>query len=314
MRLLCLSDLWLPFPGGAERLMFNLARDLAQRGHRVRTLTGYEAAQRFDGPAVQAMPIGVGPDHAAGAKLVQGAIERLQPNVVLTHHFYAAEFADVLADCGVPVVQVVLNGRRLPFAALAVYISQWVRDQLGDSQPQDMVLTPPAFPDVVADTHGPAIGFIKPIPHKGVALVHQLAEAMPERPFVVLRGEWQGLEVTCQLPNLRYMQPVADMRDFYSQCRLLLVPSLYEDAGTVAQEATLNGLPCLSTNVGGLAETNAGGVLLAADDSVDAWRGAVLALDDPRAYAEVVQRQQLHLQATDHAGTMALLAERVAAL
>lgn len=314
-RVLVFSDLWLPFPGGAERLVFNVARHLALWGHDVGALTGYEAAQQFDGPPVAHAPLGVGPDHAAGAALLARFVDGFRPQVVLTHHFYAREFAGELAATGLPVVQLVLNGQRLPFARLAVFISEYVRRQT-DSRPTDLTITPPAFPDVVADTHGDAIGFIKPIQHKGVELVYRLARRLPRRRFVVLRGEWQDLELIEHLPNVRFVGPLNDVREFYAMCRLVLMPSLSEDAGTVAQEATLNGLPCLSSAAGGLAETNGGGVLLPVRGPfvLQEWAAAIRELDDPATYARVVDRQQAHLAAADHHSKLDALAERVAAL
>lgn len=311
-RILCLSDLWLPFPGGAERLIFNIARDLMRRGLDVHVVTGYEAAQQFDGPSVTHLSIPTGPDREEGAAVVTDLIRAGTPDVVLTHHHWAHEFGVDLVASTVPVVQVVLNGGRIPGAALAVYISEWVRGRAGGTSPADMVITPPAFPDVVADTHADAIGFIKPIPHKGVDLIYQIAAAMPARRFVVLRGEWQTLEMIRPAPNIEFVEPVDDIRDFYGRCRLMLVPSLYEDAGTVPQEATLNGLPCISTAVGGLAETNAGGILL--PYVADQWVATIEALDDPTTYARVVERQREALDAYDHDRRLAALAGLVGVL
>ncbi len=307
--ILCLSDLWLPFPGGAERLMYNLARDLERRGFPIAVVTGYEAAQRFDGPTVRHLPIG--PTQAEGAPMVADLLAMAKPDLILTHHLYAALYEHELEASGIPVVQVVLNGRRLPCASLAVYISRWVRDTVGGAQPGDIVLTPPAMPDVVADTHGDAIGFIKPIPHKGVRLVYQIAARMPERRFVILRGEWQDLEVIEPAANVEFMEPVADIREFYARCRLVLMPSLSEDAGTVAQECTVNGIPCISTNVGGLAETNAGGRLLSPWATAGEWVDQIEALDDEDQYADAVRSQRWHLAATDHGATLDLLASRI---
>lgn len=312
MRLLAISDLWLPFPGGAERLMFNICRHLSQTMD-VKVLTGYEAALRGDGPPVAiCADIGVGPDHAMGAARIQEAIAAAEPDVLLVHHFYAHEFEAELVESGIPLVQVVLNGGRIPSASLAVFISAFVRSQ-ADSLPQDLTITPPAFGDVVAASHGDAIGFIKPIPHKGVEMVYRIARRFPRRRFVILRGEWQDLEVIRPAPNIEFMEPVADIRDFYAECRLLLVPSLSEDAGTVAQEATLNGLPCLSSAVGGLVETNAGGVLLPPHD-VGSWVRAIQNLDIPNRYRERVSQQERHLSAVGHVGKLDDLAERVLAL
>lgn len=311
-RLLTVSDLWLPFPGGAERLIFNVSREMMRRGMDVEVITGYHPAQQFDGPPLSVMPL----DHAAdGAEMLREAIAQRSPDVILTHHHYANVFEDVFAGCGIPFVQLVLNGRRLPSAALGVYISRWVMDRLGDARDGDLLLTPPAFDDVVSETHGDAIGFIKPIPHKGVELVYRIAAAMPERRFVILRGEWQDLEVIRPAPNIEFMEPVADIRDFYARCRLVLMPSLSEDAGTVAQECALNGIPCLSTYVGGLVETNPGGLLFAADDPASSWVVWIRKLlDDPVPYAAVAETQRLRLAKADHASTLDLLAQRIKGL
>jgi glycosyltransferase involved in cell wall biosynthesis len=310
--MLVISDLWLPFPGGAERLIFNLARDMMRRGNTVNVVTGYGPAQQFDGPTVVSLPT-IGPDLEHGATVIRDLIAYDQPDVILTHHYYAHRYGQVMVDSGVPVVQVMLNGERMPGAALAVFISEWVKER-GNPQPGDIVLTPPAFDDVVAETHGDAIGFIKPIPHKGVELVYQVAAAMPECRFVILRGEWQDLEVIRPAPNIEFLEPVDDIREFYARCRMVLVPSLSEDAGTVAQEATLNGLPCLSTNVGGLAETNGGSLLFDPTDPVRAWVAAIRSLDDPTYYAGTVKIQRLHLARLDHAGKLDLLAQRIKGL
>lgn len=318
-RILVLSDLWVPFPGGAERLMFNLARDLQHRGHDVRVVTGYEAAQQFDGPPVTGQEL---PLDEEGAAMIASAIRYWSPQVILTHHLYARTFAGVIWGAGVPVVEVILNGPRRA-CTFAVMISEHVArevdrlaaENLGTPRhPDDLVLTPPAFDDVVADTHGDAIGFVKPYPHKGAELVYEIAAAMPERRFVVLRGEWQTLEIPPPpYPNIEPMEPVVDMRDFYRAVRLVLMPSLSEDAGTVAQEATANGLPCISSDVDGLAETNAGGIQLPPGLAARPyWCDAIRYLDDSDHYRDVV-RSQREAQ-PDRAAVMALLSERIEAL
>lgn len=310
MRVLVLSDLWLPFPGGAERLIYNLACSIADAGYDVAVLTGYEHAQQFNGPPVTVnmdMPL-----DARGSMMVAAAIDAYEPDVILTHHIYARAFAPMLGSLPseTPIVQIVLNGERLPFAALAVYISEWVRAQHGDAQPQDLVITPMARHDVVADTHGDAIGFIKPIAHKGVELVYKVARQLPRRRFVILRGEWQDLEIIQPLRNVEFMEPVDDIRDFWREVRLVLVPSLSEDAGTVAQEATANEVPCISSDVQGLNETNAGGYRIS-PQRTGAWVRTIRRLDDPALYAKMVQRQRDHEASIDRAGQIRLLLERM---
>lgn len=310
-RILVLSDLWLPFPGGAERLVFNVSRDLARAGHDVHVLTDYAYAQQFDGPPIEHKII-EHVSHDEGWQMIADTIDEFKPDVLLTHHFFAFHFEAELVACGVPLVQLVLNGHRIPEAALAVYITEYVRDQM-QTQPQDLVLMPPALDDVIAEEHGDLIGFIKPIPHKGVETLYAIATWLHDRRFLVLRGEWQDIEILSDLPNVEYMEPVADIRDFYRRVRLLLVPSVSEDAGTVAQEATLNSLPCLSSNVGGLVETNAGGVQLLSSD-VPAWVAAIVQLDDEGRYGDVVESQRRHAEEYDYPGRLRRLTDRIGAL
>lgn len=309
-RVLVVSDLWPPFPGGAERMMFNVARALAQRGAEVMALTGYGRAQRGDGVPVEPHAIGVRENHAQGAAVLADVIRRFRPDVLLAHHFYAFEFEAELVGSGVPLVQVVHNGHRIEGAALAVANSTYAASQVVMA-PGDMVLTPPAYAeDVVAGSHGKAIGFVKPIAHKGVETVYRIAEAMPDREFVVLRGEWQNIEVIRPAANITFLEPVDEIREFYAHCRVVLVPSLSEDAGTVAQEATLNGLAVVASAVGGLVETAAGSILLPPED-VAAWVEAIGWLDDPALYQATVAAQLAGLERLNHAAVLDELAVRI---
>lgn len=313
MTVLMLSDLWVPFPGGCERLAFGLARYLLRDGLDVHVLTGYENAQRFDGPPVYGCEIGIGPTHDDGWAQIAAQIAAWEPDVILTHHLYAYEFAGELEASGIPVVQVVLNNARLGWVAFAVHITEHVRSLASGWWAEDMTIRPPAFDDVAASGHGGAIGFIKPIPHKGVDMVYAIAEQMPDRQFVILRGEWIDLEVIRPMANVEFMDPVDDIRDFYARCRLMLMPSRSEDAGTVAQEATVNGLPCISSNVGGLPETNGGGILLDPYD-LGAWLTSIRALDDPEVYGQIVARQEAYHARLGTDAALAEFARRIRAL
>lgn len=291
MKILVLSDLWVPFPGGAERLMFNLARALEEDGDDVQVFTGYTPAKPFDGPPVEWGRVPEG-ENGLGDAVLAERIVTARPDVVLTHHYWALNFTHpIVTACdaiSARLVQVVLNGRRLEKADLAVYISKYVRDQVGGAREQDLLLLPPALRrDVAAEGHEHAVGFIKPIHHKGVKVVYEIARRMPERQFVVLRGEWQNIEEIADLANVEYMEPVDDIRDFYRRVDVVLMPSLSEDAGTVAQECAANGIPCISSDVGGLAETNAGGLRIPSFD-VDQWVQEIQALDHPERYHAVV--------------------------
>lgn len=279
MRVLVLSDLWVPFPGGAERLIYNLARALDRDGASVTLVTGYHEASSEIATEVAEIP-----ENTTGGRRLGRIVRDYGADVILTHHYWALTFEDEISraahDVATPIVQVVLNGRRMQSASFAVFISDFVRNRPGMyARNSDLTMRPLAFAeDVDSVTHEHAIGFVKPLEHKGVELVYEIAERLPDERFVILRGEWQHIEIIRDdLPNVEYMEPVVDMRDFYARVNRVLMPSLSEDAGTIPQECAVNGIPCISSRVGGLVETNAGGWLTEGHD-VEEWLEAIDAL------------------------------------
>lgn len=318
MKLAFISDGWVPFPGGAERMIFNIAREMKNRGHEISVLTSYMKAYEFDGIKPTWISIGVhcydhqpGHTHADGWKDIKGFLDQHKPDVIITHHFFAREFAKELFGGPIPVVNLMYNGPRLP-ADLTVYITEHVYKTSG-GRPGDMIIMPPAFGDIVASSHGDFIGFIKPIPHKGISLIYSIAEKMPEKKFLILRGEWQDIEdIRRGIPNVFFMDPVHDMRTFYEKCRLMLMPSMSEDAGTVAQEAALNSIPCISSGVMGLKETNGGGIILSHVDS--AWVATIRDLDNPDYYNEIVNRQHKFIESVNWPGKFDELSGRICQL
>lgn len=304
MKIVLLTDLFVDFPGGAERYVFNVVNQLRLRGHSIVVLTSYWKTAQPEGMKVSFRDIGVRSQserrHEDGWAIIAADMKSMQPDVIITHAFFAYEFEQELAALGIPIIQTVYNNRRLDCAELAVYVSQHTKDEVG-SKPQDMVIIPPAFDDVLVDGFYPLpydrffIGFIKPIRHKGIEFLYDLADAMPDRRFLVLRGEWNLIEDIRQKPNVEFMESVREMREFYALCRIMLMPSNYENAGTVAQEAAVNGIPCISSDVMGLNETNAVGIRLPLN--VPQWVQAINGLDNQSRYGYVARAQQDGLKA-----------------
>jgi glycosyltransferase involved in cell wall biosynthesis len=312
MRVLILSDLWPPFPGGAERYVFNIGKALQERGAEVGVLTSYGRMLGFQGDEVRLLGgipthyrnIGCRGNgrHDEGWAVLWDFVKNNPPDIILTHQFFPDEFQAELSRCGIPIVQAVHATPRWPYVRFAIYNSEYTRrrnSSSGQRTDQDMVIHPPAFPDCVGGGTGTAIGFIKPVSHKGVDLVYRIAHSLPYRHFVVLRGEWWHFDKLTDLPNVEYIAPVDDMRDFYRRCRLMLVPSTVEDAGTVPQEAARNFIPCISTGAGGLQETNGGGIIIPEHDA-EAWIFTIEhLLTDSHEYQAVRERQFAHLASFD---------------
>jgi glycosyltransferase involved in cell wall biosynthesis len=177
---------------------------------------------------------------------------------------------------------------------------------------------------VIAPTDSRAfVTFVHPSPHKGLLLFARLADMLgsrrPDIPILVVQSGQSGGSLNA-IPGLdftRYPQimaapPVATPADYFALTRVLLVPTVWEEAfGRVAAEAMINAIPPLVGNrgalpdvVGGDFSTGGGGYVLPIPDwmtykttrlpteaEVQPWFDVVCSLwDDPALYQAVASR------------------------
>lgn len=129
------------------------------------------------------------------------------------------------------------------------------------------------------------VTFVNPHRLKGFETFLGMLPLLPEERFLVveswpLAGEFARVrESLSRFPNVRLLARVPDAREVYRQTRLLLVPSVLEEAaGRVVVEAQASGIPAVVSGRGGLPEmVGEGGVVV--EDYLN-----------PRAWAAVVER------------------------
>jgi glycosyltransferase involved in cell wall biosynthesis len=141
------------------------------------------------------------------------------------------------------------------------------------------------------------VTFINPLPVKGREIALEVARRCPDIPFVFVES-WQLFKENRQylikelraLPNVTFLSSRSDMRSVYAKCRILLAPSVWEEAyGRVATEAQISGIPVVASSRGGLPEAvGAGGILLNPEQPILEWATAVRKLwEDERHYDEL---------------------------
>jgi len=131
---------------------------------------------------------------------------------------------------------------------------------------------PGPFPDFGArggrgEQGGPYVTLINPCAVKGISIFLDLARSLPQVRFAAV-PTWgttpADREALAALPNMTLLDPADEIDRIYEQTRVLLMPSLWQEAfGVTAVEAMLRGLPVLVSDAGGLPEAalGVGGVL-----------------------------------------------------
>jgi len=125
--------------------------------------------------------------------------------------------------------------------------------------------------------------FVNPIPRKGLEIALALAARRPEIRFDFVEA-WPLRHRVIRLlqaraahhGNVRLLRRTDDMRPLYRAARIVLAPSLCDEAwGRVATEAHVNGIPVLASDSGALPEAvGPGGLIVGRDAPIGEWAAA----------------------------------------
>lgn len=280
---------------GAEWAAHGLLRDLAAHGHQVEVWLSEVTGRRlpFDLDGVRIIPATT---HSAFASAV-----RTGRSVVVSHLENVRPAASAARGWGRPLVVLCHNTFPATFraigsgtTALAVYNSDWMSaaaDRHFAENPKlvkprsSVVVRPPVRPADYRATPGDCITLINLYANKGADVLWELAERMPERQFLAVRGSY-GEQLVKDLPNVEVIDnvPGADMAKLvYGRTRILLMPSEYESWGRTGVEACASGIPVIANPTPGLQESLGEAGIYVDRHDVGGWQKAIEALDDPDA-------------------------------
>lgn len=119
------------------------------------------------------------------------------------------------------------------------------------------------------------ITFVNPHTRKGLEIFIKIAEKMLEYKFLVVEG-WGKTPKTSPINNMKnvtVMPNQLDMREVYKMTRILIVPSVWQEAfARVVIEAQTSGIPVIAGKHSGLIESvGSGGILLDEYLDADSW-------------------------------------------
>jgi glycosyltransferase involved in cell wall biosynthesis len=272
---------------GAEYMLHAMLKDLQSRGHSIKVLlhqaNQYNINDNYVFEGIDVFP--------PTPEVIQNLFS--WSHCVFTHLDYTHLSIQLGAMYKRPVFSIVHNTYKYPEIENAikkqyiVYNSEWAKEELNYSH-DSFVLTPPVdyrYYDINMDTiDNPYVTLINVNENKGGKIFVDIARAMPNKQFLGVLGSYDK-QVTQDLPNLRYVQNSVDIKQWYAQTRILLMPSHYESWGRTATEAMSSGIPVITSEAAGLKE-NCGkaGIYIKNRNDVKEWVEAIAKLDEEKAY------------------------------
>lgn len=310
-------DLCLELAAGGDRpavLAMLETGGLLSLGNRIKRRVSF--GRRFPADRRMGYPVYRGWTPERGVEEVVG---RHAPHVVVVQGNKPIPLVRAVLELGIPAALYVrdvefhrLGGtippdRRLLVLANSGFTAGRARQELGvDARVFPPLVRPDAYR---VPAPGDRVLFVNPHPDKGVEIAFALAEARSDIPFLFVES-WPlpddlrrvHRHRAASLPNVEWSEPVGDMRSVYARARIVLAPSLWEEAwGRIATEAQVSGIPVLASEHGGLPESvGPGGLLVDPGAPIDEWAGALSRLwDDPETYARLSAAAVEHARRPD---------------
>lgn len=278
---------------GSETMLADMLEALADAGHEVHAVadsTGPEdGSTSWEYQGVQCWRE---TPSAAG-----DFVAMLEPDVIVSHHHIGTDAIAAAKRLGAAVAVVLHNDfkwtRNMINARpdLLVFNTHWLHRKMGTRGIPYLVVHPTLHADRYALPGGaPSDGAVTMSnldKNKGPDIFYHVARALPDVPFLAVRGAYGKQDERAGYPNVEFMDPVTDVTaDVLARSRMVLVPSRYESYGRFAVEALAAGLPVVATGTAGLRESLAYAGLFASRGNPAEWVRIVRRhLEDPAMWA-----------------------------
>ena len=305
--------------GGLHLSTDQLCHHLIKRGHKASVLSGFRPNGAFAlACKIQKKILGrkVSRDTVMGYPVwrawypweeIEYVVEKEQPDVIVALSGQFVRMGLAAQQTNIPVILRIYDAKTEwhggDFEDLGdiqcTACSRFVADKYRDAYGVDPEVI---YPIISAEkcrtkTSKENITFINPHPYKGRNIAFEIARLCPDIPFSfveswILKGDERRelSEMMPHHPNVTLYPPQKDMRKVYGKCKILLAPSIWEEAyGMVVTEAQTSGIPVIASRRGGLPEAvGPGGILLDPEGPIDDWVKAVRKLwEDDDYYSKL---------------------------
>ena len=273
---------------GAEWMLHFMLKDLQSKGHNVRVLlhdaNKYKVRNNYVFDGIDVFP--------PNPNVIEGLFN--WGHAIFTHLDYTRWTIHTAKLFRKPVFHLIHNSHPYPEIIDAeknqhiIYNSEWLKELL-NYKFSNFIVTPPVdynYYDVGNEPEkSEYITLINLNENKGGKIFAEIARAMPHKSFLGVLGSYDE-QITQTLPNVRYVPNSPNIKQWYAQTRILLMPSKYESWGRTATEAMCSGIPVICSDTPGLKENcEKGGIFIKNRDNVKEWVEAITKLDDKKTYS-----------------------------
>ena len=275
---------------GSEYYAHHINKYLISKGHNVRVVLNQAVMHNIKVPyTIDGVDV-FGPNGSTD--------QYLWANVLLTHLDFTHPTIQIGNIINKPVINVIHNSHPYPEIINAqrnnfcIYNSQWIKNKLNYNWPS-VVFTPPVdyryFDLGMFPRENEYITLINLDENKGGFIFRRLAEAMPNKKFLAVKGSYSEPHYFGQAnnfpPNVTVMPNTPNIKEVYAKTRILIMLSRYESWGMTATEAMCNGIPVVCTPTEGLKENCAdAGIYIPAREEPERDANHMITKDDRDTY------------------------------
>lgn len=247
-------------------------RHLASRGHEVVVLSGGHRGLPFvhEGVLVESGSVGRPTTRPGWA------------DVIVTHCGDDRVRSDLARSAAKPSVRFAHGGVNPD--DLTADLVVWNSESLRSSRNGIVCHPPTVAAEHRVDQTGDRITLVNCSRDKGIMTAWGLADALPDRQFLGVRGGYGSQDHLPRTANWTTWPTQLDMRTVWAETRILLMPSAFETWGMAGVEAMCSGIPVIAHPTPGLRESLGDAGIFCDRDDIASWVAEVRRLDDPHEY------------------------------